>query len=487
MNTRKSIRTGKTSKPHPTADSYVNMVARLGYGADNLKSRSTYTKNPITRDWGLLEAIYRGSWIAGVAIDCIADDMTRAGIEIHGENTPEEVTKLQRALVRGGVWRALNRLIKWGRLYGGAAAVIDIDGQKQDEPLRMDSIAQGQPISLKVYDCRRIYPDMTNMIHSGIEADLPRFYDIPYDPPGSWEGELPKNVQISRRIHHSRAIRSIGIELPYWEAMTLMFWGESIIERIYDRLNAFDQISEGAANLAFRAYVRTVGVNGLNQTMSMGGKAEENLIKRFQYVRLMQNNEGLTLLDKEDTFQAHSYTFSGLSDLILQAGQQISGAIGVPLVRLFGQSPAGLNATGESDIRNYYDHIRARQEADLRMGLLKILEILHLSLFGRPISDDFDFEFTPLWQTSEKEKADINSVNTNAILAAHDSSLIDAETAMKELKQLSDSTGIFTNITDEKIQEAKDLPPPTQALGMPPPAPNSPPPLEKTDIPQTAA
>jgi len=61
-----------------------------------------------------------------------------------------------------------------------------------------------------------------------------------------------------------------------------------------------------------------------------------------------------------------NYGFTGLADTLLQRGQQLSGALGIPLVRLSGQSPVGLSATGESDICKYNDSIRSQQETRLR-------------------------------------------------------------------------------------------------------------------------
>ena len=148
--------------------------------------------------------------------------------------------------------------------------------------------------------------------------------------------------------HHSRVIRLIGIQLPTYQAISEQMWGESIIERMKDRLVSFDTATMGTANLVQKAYYRTVKIEGLRQVLSSGGQAEENLLKQFDMMRFLQNSEGLSLIDSNDEFESHSYSFAGLSDVILQFGQQISGATGIPLVRLFGQSPAGLNSTGGS-------------------------------------------------------------------------------------------------------------------------------------------
>jgi len=137
------------------------------------------------------------------------------------------------------------------------------------------------------------------------------------------------------------------------------------------------------------------------------------------------------------------------------------------LVRLFGQSPAGLNSTGESDLRMYYDNVAAQQESRLRDGMMKVLRVMHKSLFGVLPPDNFDFDFVPLWQTSTKEKADIATAVTTTIATAYEKGIIDQTTALQELKQSSESTGVFTNITEEQIEEAKMEPPPMPTEGEP--------------------
>ncbi|MFQ8761936.1 MAG: anti-CBASS protein Acb1 family protein [Intestinimonas sp.] len=61
----------------------------------------------------------------------------------------------------------------------------------------------------------------------------------------------------------------------------------------------------------------------------------------------------------------------------------LSGASRIPVTKLFGRSPAGMNATGESDLRNYYDYVDTLREAKLRPILEKLLPVPgHVSLGG---------------------------------------------------------------------------------------------------------
>jgi phage-related protein (TIGR01555 family) len=445
-----------------TRDGFANFTARMGLGAQNVLSDSTYIFNQLTRNRMKLEAMYRGSWIVGAAVDAIAEDMTRAGISIKGDSAPEKIEQMQVAMTRLGVWHSLLEVIKWGRLYGGAVAMIVIDGQDPSTPLNVNTVGRDQFRGLKVFDRWQLRPSLQNMVLEGMDYGLPEFYDV--------ISNIATGQVSNLRLHHSRVIRQIGIQLPAMQAITEEWWGESVIERMYDRLVSFDAATAGAANLIQKAHLRTVQIDKLREVLAAGGKAEENLLQMFHHMRMLQTNEGLTLLDKEDTFQAHSYTFSGLSDMILQFGQQIAGATGIPLVRLFGQSPAGLNSTGESDLRMYYDNVAAQQESRLRDGLMRVLQVMHQSLFGTPAPQSFDFDFVPLWQTSSKEKADIATAITTTVSTAFEKGIIDQATALQELKQSSESTGVFSNITQEEIDQAKTEPPPMPIEGEPAPA-----------------
>ena len=444
----------------PARDGYANIANRtgVGEGTDNMSNYATYQFNLITKNRGLLEAMYRGSWVVGVMIDAIAEDMTRAGIDITTNEQAKNIQDFQAYLTNLQVWTSLCDGLKWGRLYGGGIGVLQIEGQDLSTPLRLETIGKNQFKGLAIYDRWQLTPDLENVIPYGPEMGLPAFYSIM--SANALLKELGKEapsdvVAVGTRIHHTRIIRFSGIKLPFWQAITEQQWGMSEIERIYDRLISFDNSTMASAQLIDHAHLRTINVEGLREILSTGGPAEAGLLKMFDYIRLFQSNMGLTILDKLDTSSTTSYSFSGLSDMMLQFGQQLSGASGIPLVRLFGQSPAGLSATGESDLRNYYDKINSRQNADLRPGLSKLIKVAWRSKFGAEAPKDMQFMFTSLWQMTEKEKAEIAEIKERTVGSAFDKSLITRTGAMKELRQSSHQTGVFTNISDEDISEAE--------------------------------
>lgn len=465
----------KRNRPRQTAtrDSFQNFMGRVGAGrgAGNISTGAGYGFDLISRNRVQLEAVYRSSWIAGQAVDVVAQDMTRAGVEIQSDMAPDDIERVNRVFARLGVWEAISDTIKWARLYGGAVGVILIDGQDVSTPLRLDTIGKGQFRGVLPLDRWVAMPDLGRLVEDlGPDLGRPMYYDTTGDA----------QALQSMRIHHSRVIRLEGVELPYWQRIAENGWGQSVLERLWDRLVAFDSTTQGAAQLVYKAHLRTVRVDKLREIIATGGAVQDALLKQFEMIRAFQSNEGLTVLDKDDEFQTHSYSFSGLDSMLLQFGQQLSGALGIPLVRLFGQSPAGLNSSGESDLRTYYDNVAQQQDRKLRQGVGKLIDIICRSELGVPF--DGEFEFRPLWQMSDEQKANIGKTTTDAILGAFDAGLIDRPTALKELRQASHVSGLWSNVTDELIEQAEAEPPPLPGEMNELPIPGSQAPAEPTQV-----
>lgn len=439
-----------------THDSFQNFMAGLGIGTDNVTSASAYGFNPITRIRTLLDWMYRGSWLAGVAIDVVADDMTRAGVSLRGDIDPDDIKKVNEAAIRLGIWTKINEVIRWSRLYGGCIGVILVDGQRPETPLRVEAVGKEQFKGILVLDRWMVEPSLQDLVTEvGPNLGDPKFYTVTAQAP-AFSG---------KKIHYSRCIRLIGNKLPYWQALIENLWGESILERLYDRMVAFDSATTGAAQLVYKAFIRTYKIKDLRQVVAAGGDQLQGLQRYVEMMRKMQGIEGITLIDGEDELENFTQTgFSGLSDALIQFGQQLAGALQIPLVRLFGQAPAGLNATGESDLRMYYDGIRQRQVSEMQVPVTNIYRMLAASE-GIKLKDGFGTEFRPLWQLTDREKADIASVTTSCIQGAEESGLVDRPTALRELKQQSEVTGVWTNVTEEAIKQSELEPPPDAMAG----------------------
>lgn len=433
-------------------DSFQNFAAKVGLGTDNLSASGTYGFNPITRERTLLEWIHRGSWIGGLSVDLIPDDMTRAGVEIKGPLKPEQIEQIEELATELNIWGKLRDNGAWGRLYGGSIAVHLVKGQNYQTPLRIESIAKDQYRGLLVLDRWMVDPSLEDLItEEGPDMGLPKYYRVTAQAPGL-RGKI---------IHHSRIIRSTGNELPYWQKVAENLWNQSIIERVYDRLMAFDSATQGAAQLVYKAYLRTYAIDGLRELITGGGEAMTGLAAYVAMMAKFQSMEGVTLIDAKDKFEQMQHgAFTGLAEILVHFGQQISGAIGVPLVRLFGQSPVGLNSSGESDIRNYYDTINNIQNKTMKVPVTQIYRMLAQSR-GIKVAKGFGITFRPLWQLTENEKADHAEKTVRTAAAAVEAGLMSPKTGMMEIRQAARVNGFGTNITDDDIEAASDIMPPT--------------------------
>jgi len=438
-------------------DSFQNLPQNFGVGANNPMSTATYGFNPITRNRTLLEWAYRGSWMAGAVIDSVADDMTREGIEFKGDVDAEDQEQLTQAGTSMGIWNAINDGVRWSRLYGGAIVVMLIDGQDPATPLRLQSIRKGQFRGLITLDRWMVEPSLNDLVtEMGPHLGLPKFYSVTAQAP----------ALSMMRIHYSRVIRLEGIRLPYWQRIMENMWGISVLERMYDRMVAFDSATTGAAQLVYKAYIRTYKVENMRELVAAGGDAYAGFIKYIEMMRSLQGVEGMTVMDSKDEFEGVSHTaFSGLADILGSFSEQVSAAAEIPLVRLFGQSPKGFN-TGETDVRNYYDRVHQKQIRDLHVGVNMIYHVMALSE-GVSLHKSVSIKFKPLWQMSAKEKAEIASSITSAVTSAEGVGLVDKPTALRELKRSAEETGVWGAITDKLITEAENEPPPLPEDGVP--------------------
>lgn len=459
MSRRKPTRP-PAQRAQKVVDSYDNFVSRVGLQSGNQSAAGTYLQNFTSKKRQELENAYRSSWIVGQAVDVVADDMTKAGIDITGTASPEDAGLIEEEFDSLRVWDRLNDTIKWSRLYGGAIAVMLIDGQKLETPLRVETVGKDAFKGLMVLDRWMVQPTISQLVEDlGPDLGLPEFYDV-----------LPGGMGLSgQRIHYSRVIRVEGVELPYWQKVSENGWGQSVVERMWDRLMAFDSTTQGAAQLVFKAHLRAYKVKGLRSVIASGGQPLNGLLANVAMIREFQSSEGITLIDAEDELEYSSYTFAGLGDMMDKFGEQLSGALQVPLVRLFGQSPGGLNSDGESNQVTYYDHIGQQQSRRLKSGVTRLVQVSHRSAVGTDAPKTLKIAFTSLWEMDGKDKAEITSKVVAAIAQLFDYAVISRKQALQALKILSEQTGSFSNITDQDINSAEDDPPdPTELLSADP-------------------
>ena len=440
----------RRKKNRTVMDAFSNPAARLGFGTFDLTQATQYVPTRMTQNYQLLTTLYRENWIVQNIVQLVPDDALRKWYQVQTAIDPQYIDKLRRLERQTQLRDKLLEGMYWARLYGGAAGIILIKGQDDmSQPLDLDTIMPDSFLGLQILDrWTGIYPS-SELVTDPEDEDFgrPAWYTVRDEERG----------QMVANVHHSRVIRFEGRALPWLEKVTELYWGESEVEAVYQDIVRHDNVAANMASLTFRANVTYMETDGLDQLL---GTANTEMQRRFWNIMaaqsMMESNFGTRIVNKGDVMHQHQYTFAGLADVYDRMMMDVAGAARIPVTKLFGRSPAGMNATGESDMRNYNDYIDGIRDTTVRSILDKLLPILALSAWGR-IPDDLEIDFEPMETASPLDNADVIQKRTGAIVTAYQSDLIDQETARRELHGMSEETGAFDAITDQLIGEGKGV------------------------------
>lgn len=430
----------------PVKDAFSNPAARTGFGTYDLMQATEYVPTRLTQNYQTITTLYRENWIVQNIVSVIPDDIIRKWYEVKSAIAPEMIDKLQRLERKTKLRDAVKRGMYWGRLYGGAVGVMMIEGQDDlSQPLDLDTVTPDSFKGLQILDrWTGVYPS-SDLVTDEEDPDfgLPESYQVRDEASGTMVAD----------VHHSRVIRFTGRPLPWLEAVTEMYWGESEIEAVYQDLVRHDNVASNIASLTFRANVNYLESDGLDQLLATGSaEMQRRFWNTLQAQNILESNFGLRVMQKGDVMHNTQYSFTGIADVYDRMMMDVAGASRIPVTKLFGRSPAGLNSTGESDLRNYYDYIDSLRDTVFRDIVERLLPVLALSSWGA-IPDDLDIDFAPMDTPTSLELADVAQKKTSAVISAYQAGVIDLQTARMELQTLNEDTGLFGKITDEMLSQ----------------------------------
>ncbi|MFC3227349.1 anti-CBASS protein Acb1 family protein [Marinibaculum pumilum] len=373
-------------------DGWANLLTRMGTRGDRM-TRTSHSSTVRRLDRTELSAIYRSDGIGRRIIDIVAQEGTREWIEVEGDAEGELVYVLDQLKAK----HHCRDLWRWARLYGGAVMVIGVDdGMEFDQPINTAAVRRVE--FLRVYDRHRV---------TWTEQDLGR------DPMRSTYGEpevytiQPYTIGTPYRVHADRVIVMQGAAIPEEERVRNQGWGDSELQPVYEALRTFGTGYSASANI-LTDFVQTVlSVKNLSELIA--GGQDELVQKRLHLIDMSRSVLNTILLDADEQYAKQASSVAGLADLLDRFGGLLSGVTGIPQTKLLGRSPAGLNATGDADIRNFYDEIRDEQEDRLLPALNRLKDLIVASREGpwrgAEPADGLAITFRPLWQMTQEQEA----------------------------------------------------------------------------------
>lgn len=411
-------------RPALFLDTLTNLVAGLFSGKDKL-AHDRFGLVP--QDRGQLDAAYRGDWIARKAIDVPAFDMTREWRRWHAAQPQIEAIEAEEA--RLGLQRKVARALRLARLYGGAALVLGIGDAEPSQPL--PAIGLGGLRYLHVMHRWEIAP-------GEIDRDV---LSPGFGEPGWYQ---LASTGRSVRLHPSRVVRLLGAELPDGPAQGFDGWGDSVLQAVMDAIRQAGLATQGVATLIHEAKLDVIRIPNLTQNLSQAEYAGK-LIDRFTLANTMKGLVNALVIDKEEEWDRKQLSFAQLPEIMQQYLQIAAGAADIPATRLLGQAPAGLNATGEGDIRNYYDRIAAEQRVMLAPALRRLDEALIASALGnRP--PEVHYDWAPLWQLSAVETAAVAKTKAEATSIYAAGGLIPSDVLARAVRNQVIEDGLYPGI-----------------------------------------
>lgn len=424
----------------PVNDGLENLVAQLGTAQDKRHNGKFVNNKRLSLEANRheIDALYQTDWLAAKLVDIVPNDMTREWREFHGDIDPEQVRMLEKDEKRVDVVGAFNFANKWARLYGTAFIVLAVDdGQTPDKPINIARIKKGGLQHIKVIDRHRMH-------HQGsiITNPLDRNFGFP---------EFYTPVETSLRIHHSRVLRFDGVMLPFDLFRENNYNSNSILDRVYESILNFNTASNSAASMIYETNVDIVKLDNLMQHLQTAD-GESLVRKRITLMNQLKSFNNALILDSKEGFETKNNTFAGLPDLIDRFSQILSAAGDIPATRLLGSSASGMNATGEGDLKNYYDNVSSMQEKDYTPKLDYFDQIMAANLGIGPDAD-LSYEFKSLFQLSDTEQAAVDLQNAQRDDIYLNQSVITTSMVAKDLKQ----SKTYTNISDEYIAELEEF------------------------------
>lgn len=381
--------------------------------------------------------------------EIIAAEMCRKWIRVTGspdDTRAEKVAQIEADLVTFKVREVFREAAEQDGLFGGSHVYIDLKmpggamvRDNPDElgtPLMMTKTKIGVG-SLEGF--RNIEATWTSPNNYNSDKPLaPNFY-----VPQSW-------FVMGQQTHASRLLTFCARQVPDILKPAYNFLGLSLTQ-IADPYVANWLRTRNSVGDLLHNFSLTILKTDLSALLQSGASCD--LAQRVQGFNQLRDNKGLMVADNEhEAVEQLNVPLSGLDKLQAQAQEHMASVTGIPLVKLLGITPTGLNASSEGEIRVFYDWINAMQQWLFAPHLKKVLDVIQLNRWGE-IDGDIGFEFVPLYQMTDAERAEINNKNATTTQLLIDSAVITPQEGRIRLQ--SDTESGYAQIDpDEEV----DLP-----------------------------
>ena len=401
-----------------------------------------------------LALMYRNLIVRRI-VTLVVDDAIKNFIEIEGDQDECIVQELEALFIP----EKLTEALYWDRLFGMSVALIFADdGQELDQPINLKRLRRVSGV--EVFDKRSVMEDSASLYYDTDVRDVnfgkAEYYTI--TPPN---GNLFK-------VHRSRLLIFDGETLPKLERIANNGAGLSCLDGIPAAINRVKTSMDKTIDIMDKVSTSLLKLQGLSNVLQTeeGTKA---VIKRLDLIDYSRRLNGSVAIDKDDEYAVFNIPLGGLTDIIQEMEQYVCAVTGYPFTKLFGRSPAGMNATGQSDMQIYYDKVKSYQKRKLRPALEYLVKLIQLSSEGPTQGKELEkwsIKFKALQQLNDLEQANVDKTQAEVraavvklVLDLVDNQMLDATQGRKYLAERGDIPVSETELDlDDETEENNPLP-----------------------------
>ena len=434
-------------RPH-REDGYVNLLNKYGTKQDNSEAYK-FEREPVIPDMQLT-GLYEGNGLFSKIIDTPAEEALKHGFDLNLKS--DEVNAFVEDALDDLEWEEkAATAIKWARLYGGALIVMLIDdGRGLEEPVDWEHIRSID--ELRVYERSIVQPDYASLYQQdyggkGVGNRVSKF--------GQPEYYYVSSIYGSFKVHESRCLVFRNGVLPEQTSnATYLFWGMPEYVRIRRALRETVTAHTDSVKLLERSVQAIYSMKGLASLLTTDD-GENQVLKRLQLVDTSRGLLNSIAIDSEgEQYDFKTFQFSGVKDVIDATCNMLSALTNIPQTILFGRSPAGMNATGDSDFESYYNFVEKIQRLMLKRNLRTLLDVVfRAGIASGDVTEepDYKLEFNPLWSLSDTEQATVDQTKAQT-------ALVKAQTAQAYVDmQALDPTEVRRRLASDEEFDVEDI------------------------------
>ena len=393
------------------ADGFRNVLTAIGTAYD----KSLYTTFCADHmEWWEAEQLWRGNSFGRKVVELAITDMLRPGLEIKIAGGDKATIEKINAVLEDML--AIEQMMQAGfreSAFGGCAVMPVVnDGRPFWQPLNLEGRVPAVE-ELQILEARELQASTYYATFGARKFGRPERYRLGATALSAAMGASTSTRPGDRRvgmgtfteIHESRLIIFPGIVTSREQVIANAGWGESALSRPKKAIHEFGLTFAGVARLMDTF---SEGVLGLDQLGELMAEDREDVVqKRIELIDQWRSSLKTWVVDAKDKYERKQTPLGGLGDVMRMFMYVLSSETDIPATKLWGKSPDGMNATGDSDNDNWDDttaNVWTHRFCRPFQQLLRLLFLSNTGPTGGKEPEQWSIERKPSKQPSEKEK-----------------------------------------------------------------------------------